>query len=162
MKDTNGRLARIASERGFTLIELLVAFALVAILSAISLSAFYVYREDVEYTKAEATLRNAQTAFSAFEVRDDELAPGYAVALTFSATDGSPLGNPLSEVLPGATVSEEVRLGALFNSCAGVPPATEKMLLLAQPCHAQRYVSWLKRCDGVEVMLRNVAGPDVC
>ncbi|MCB0345118.1 MAG: prepilin-type N-terminal cleavage/methylation domain-containing protein [Bdellovibrionales bacterium] len=149
------------AESGFTLIELLYTMSIVGILSAMAMASFHVYREDVEYRKAEYDLRNARTAL---ELGDQEAPAGLSVPLTDTDTSGGPVLGALADILPGAVTSPDVLLGAQYQSCENRDPAnwTINQLLLSRPCKADRYTSYLKHCNGVEVIQRNLAQGDVC
>ncbi len=149
------------AEAGFTLIELLYTMSIVGILSSMAMASFYVYREDVEYHKAEYDLRNARTAL---EVGDHEAPAGYVLPMTDTGTTGGPVMGALADILPGAVTSPDVLLGVQYEACANRSPAnwTINQMLLSRPCKADRYTSYLKHCNGVEVIQRNLAQGDVC
>ncbi len=142
-----------SKEDGFTLIELLYAISIIGILSVMMWGAFYVYKENAEYAKAEATLRNARTAM---EVGDQEASEGMAVGLSFSEVDGGPVEGDLQVMLPGATVSPDVRLGAMYFNCTPEDGMAISQMIIAQPCKANRYISWTKFCNGLEVQQNNI------
>lgn len=142
-------------EGGFTLIELFVTMAIIAILSALSYTAFFIYKTDAEYAKAEATLRQARTAF---EVGDQDAQAGDSVPVTFTDSTGGPVQGVLATILPGAVTAAAVRLGAEYNFCTNAtPPATVNQLLISQPCNGDRYTSYMLTCGGLEIIQRNVA-----
>lgn len=149
------------AEGGFTLIELLYTLSVIGILSAMALASFYVYREDVEYRKAEYDMRNARIAL---EVGDQEAPAGFSVPMTDTATAGGPVQGVLAEILPGAVTSPDVLLGVQYDGCINHSAGnwTINQLLLSRPCKADRYTSYLKHCNGVEVIQRNLAQGDIC
>lgn len=149
----------LGEDGGFTIIELIFSMAIVGILSVIAMTSFAIYKQDVEYTKAESDMRNARTAF---EVGDNDSPTGFSLPLTASQTDGGALAGPLADILPGASVSPDVMLSAQYLNCAGAPPMAINQLLLSQPCNSDRYVSFTKFCNGLQLLQRNLAQGDVC
>ena len=145
----------LASEKGFTLIELLYSVSIVGILAAISMTAFYVYKEDVEYAKAVNDLRNARTAF---EVGDSEASAGDAMGLTFTATTGGEVVAPLDEYLPGAVTSNQVMLGAQYRNCSPDEGMVINQMLVSIPCNAERYTSYTRFCNGLEILQNDIEG----
>lgn len=161
VNDKNTKAKQIGiGEGGFTLIELIIVFSIIGILASMAVTAFYVYREDVEYAKVEADLRNARLAASAFEFEDDSLPAGFSVPLTFSATDGSPLAGNLATILPGGSVSPDVMLGASYDACdATSHPFDLNSRILSLPCRADRYAFYVKFCGGFNIYIPNIALP---
>lgn len=154
------RCSIFVNQSGATMIELLYVIVIIGILASISIVSYSMYKEKAEYAKAEATLRNARTAF---EVGDQDAPDGLNVPITFSGVIGGPVVAPLATILPGAQLSIDVRLGAAYNSCTpAVDPATVHQFLIAQPCRAGEYIAWAKLCNGTELTLHNVPQPDVC
>lgn len=149
----------IFSDAGFTLVELLFVIVIISILCGISLSAFYVYRQDAEYTKAEHMLRNAETAIM---LGNMDTAKGFSSGYETTGTGGGPMPANMS-FLPGAVTPINVRLGASITDCAGsTSPVRVNLLLVGQPCKADRQVRWVQFCSGDELMQTDIAWAPDC
>lgn len=145
------------SQRGFTLIELLISMGLIGILSAISVTAFAFYKKQAQITQADSDYRNARTASEVgYQERENE---DLVIGLTYSATDGSALTGDLKTMLPGAVVTDGVRLGASVNTCLSSGGGAVAQQVIAESCKGQVYNSWLRNCDGTEVFMYNVDSP---
>lgn len=148
------RVDFFSGDKGFSLVELLVVLAIMGIVSGLGITGLSVYKDSAEYSKAESTLRTARTALSISEL---DLASGFSLGLTYSGTSGEPLEAALSNVLPGASVPREVRIGVLYNSCEGADGADIKSIVYSQPCRSKRQTYVTKDCAGNEIVLSNVA-----
>jgi prepilin-type N-terminal cleavage/methylation domain-containing protein len=145
----------LSNELGFTLIELLFTIAIISILSGLSWGAFYVYREDAEYSKAEHLVKSAQTAIVLGEM---EAADGTNFGFDVSGTDGGPVDATMATYLPGAVTPKDVKLGAMITACNGSKSAAlVNLMLVAQPCKAERQVQWFQFCSGDNLLLGDVA-----
>ncbi len=149
----------IEQESGFTLVELLTTCAILAVLSALSVSAFRVYSREAEYTKAEATLNYARKAIV---VGEEDVPAGFNSAYVSSGVDGEPLEGVLAQMLPGASASPSVKLSARWLDCNGQGPFAEHQLLVAQPCAGKKEVRWQSFCGGASVLLQNVGNDNPC
>ncbi|MDD2942177.1 MAG: type II secretion system protein [bacterium] len=147
-------------ESGFTLIELLYVVSIVGILSSLSWGAFYVYKDDAEYSRAEYTLRNAKTAL---EVGDQESANGASAGFEYSGVDGSGVGGDIGNVMPGMTVPKDVRVGVLYNKCSNAADAmTINQFIVSQPCNSTKHIRYTRFCGGAEITLPEVAQDKGC
>ena len=140
-------------ESGFTLIELLIVIAILGILSSLMMTSFWIYKERAEYAKAQTLLHQAKTAF---EVGDQDAAPGHTMPLQTSATDGSSLAGPLSDMLPALVMPDQVQLSAIYASCANGAPMQLAQFLSINPCKATRRMQWTRFCNGVEIHLEGI------
>jgi len=136
--------------QGFTMIELLISIAIIGILASLALTSFTIYRQDAEYSKAEADLRNSRTAM---EAGSQDLADGYSLALTYSDVVGGVLVDPLAEVMPQGATSKDVRLGASYESCDGGAPGDLNQYIIASSCKANKSISYSRFCNGIEVLV---------
>lgn len=143
-------------EEGFTLVELFVSMAIVSILAAIAYTSFALYKENAEYSKAEVDIRNALTAA---EVGDQDAVAGMSIGLTTSGKVGGPVVGALAAILPGMVTTEEVQLSASYSHCAGAGPFDVKHQIIAQPCKADRYTSYISFCGGIQLLQRDLALP---
>jgi len=147
----------LASERGFTLVELLTVMAILGIILVIAWPAYLVYMDTAEYSKAEMDLHNLKNALVAGEM---QLPPNYSLPLTFSDTDGGPVIGNMKNVLPGGTVSPDLKFGVSYNSCApGEVSATISAHMRAIPCNSSRMITWTRLCGGIGFYQHNVANP---
>jgi type IV pilus assembly protein PilA len=145
-----------SNERGFTMVELLVVMGIIGILSALGLTSFYIYKDNTEIARAEAVVRNAKTAF---ELGVQDAAPGSSLAYTESGTTGGQISSPLDAILPGANLTNNVRLGASFDYCDSSSSSLQVgQVLHAKPCQATRSVRWTKFCGGIEIYDTSAAG----
>ncbi len=145
----------LSNSRGFTMIELLISVAIIGVLAALSMSAFFIYKNDAEYAKAETDLRNARTAFEA-GIQDD---PSGSLALAFTGTGGGVLPVAMQNVLPNAMTSKDVKLGVQYDACpAGGGAGVLSQYLVATSCNAHRAAMWTRFCDGIEVFVGEVPG----
>lgn len=150
----------LGAEAGFTLIELLTTMAIISILSGLAISTYFLYRENAEYSKGVATLRNARTAYGAGEL---ELPEGYSMAFTQTGVSGGNLSGELSRVLPGANTPGQVRLGAEVNQCdEGSDPLDRAAFIVSEPCLSEQEVRWQKFCGGIEILSEHVANAAPC
>lgn len=148
------------NQSGFTLIELLVTVSILSILSGLAIAAFTVYRENAEYTKGAATLRNARTAMDVGEL---ELPDDFSLAYTTTGTSGGDLPGVLSTTMPGISTPIDVRLGAEVNACdSSSNPLDRRELIVVESCKSTQSVRWQKFCGGVEVLLEHVNTPTPC
>ena len=144
------------SEAGFTLIELLISLSIIGILAALSLTAFFVYKDKAEYAKAETDLR---TSLVAFIVGDQDAVAGDSLALTYTNQTGGSVPAAMEQFLPKAVTSKGVEIGAQYQYCDSTdPPFQVKMYLTAESCLADKRVEWTKFCGGTEVRLENLPG----
>jgi prepilin-type N-terminal cleavage/methylation domain-containing protein len=158
MKNTSNSLTH--SESGFTLIELLVTIAILSILSGLSIVSFIVYRENAEYAKGTATMRNARTALSAGQL---DLPDDYSLAYTQTDTAGGKLAGQLAEVMPGGNMPNEVRLGVEVSACdQSSGPFDRADYLVVQPCRAKQEIRWQRFCGGTEVLLEHISNASPC
>ncbi|MFN8389526.1 MAG: type II secretion system protein [Bdellovibrionota bacterium] len=147
-------------EQGFTLIELLVTTSIIAILSALAIVSFIVYRENAEYSKGSAAMRNARTAMGAGEL---ELPDGYTLPFTQTTSAGGLLSGELAHIMPGGITPSAVRLGAEYNQCDDSSgPFDRAAYLVLEPCLAKQEVRWQRFCGGTEVLLEHVSNPAPC
>lgn len=142
------------AERGFTMVELLISMAMISILAAISYTGFALYKDDAEYSKAENDLRNALTAA---ELGDQDAPSGYSAGPIASTVDGGPVSGALESILPGMVTSDGVRLTVSYSNCAGRGSMAQKHQIISTSCSAERYLSYLSLCGGIEVIQRNGA-----
>lgn len=147
------------SERGFSLIELMAVLIIISILSGLGITSFGVYKENAEYAKAEMALRSARTGLQQGELNAN---PGFSIGMTWSGLAGGAVNGDLATMMPGAAVSEHVRLGGLFNDCAGGNPLQVWQLAVAQPCKGERYTRWTKLCNGTNFIETSIAKDYVC
>lgn len=148
------------SENGFTLIELLYVIGIISILASLSWGAFYVYKEDAEYTKAEHMLRNAETAIL---LGDMEAAEGFSSGYSVTGVNGGVVPVAMETFMPGAVTPENVRLGASITDCAGSQSAARlNLLLVAQPCKAERQLRWMQMCSGDQILQGDIAWAPDC
>jgi prepilin-type N-terminal cleavage/methylation domain-containing protein len=147
------------SEAGFTLIELLYTFTIIGVLSVLSMSAFFVYKENAEYAKAEATLHGARLALQQGEL---DASPGMNVGMTWTGTGGGVVSGDLAVIMPGASTSKKVRLGGMYNDCSALNGLDPWEVAIAQPCNADRYVRWTKFCNGIQLLETEVARDYTC
>ncbi|MCC6954753.1 MAG: type II secretion system protein [Deltaproteobacteria bacterium] len=144
-------------EDGFTLIELLIVVSIIGILAALGVTTFTLMKERAEYARGQDTLRSAQTAF---EVGDQEAAPGTTVALTYTGDAGGAVGGALGALLPGAVTPLNVDLGAMYEYCdSSSPPLQVKQFLNVVPCNSTRRLTWTRFCGGTEIRLENLPNP---
>ena len=148
----------LSSEHGFTIIELFLVVFLIAVLSALGLSAFYVWKDNAEYARAQDTMHQALTALQLgiMEAPDGFEVPNISNAL--SGTDGSDLSGNLAIMFPGASVPSGVQLGAVWLGCP--TPNVTRHVVVAIPCKVAqkpRVVLWQKLCDGTVLWLDNVS-----
>ncbi len=143
------------SNKGFTLIELLFAMSIISILASLSWGAFYVYKEDAEYSKAERLIHDAQTSIM---LGNMEAAPGFSQGYTVTDTSGGPVDNALAGILPGAVTPKDVRLGAMLSSCSGGSDTSLNLFLVAQPCKAGKEIQWSQFCDGTTLLQGDLSG----
>ena len=130
---------------------------IIGILSATSLSAFSVYKQDAEYARAETTVRSAITAMTLGELEAPE---GFSMAYTSSETNGNPLIGELATMFPSAVVPNEIKLSGEWGDCeAG---AIFDKRVVAEPCKGAGYVAWIRTCGGIITYLRNLASSPVC
>jgi prepilin-type N-terminal cleavage/methylation domain-containing protein len=147
-------------EAGFTLIELLVSVAILFILAGLSIASFIIYKDNAEYTKGVATLKNGRTAMSVGEL---ELPDGFTLPFTKSTESGGPLVGVLATALPGANTPIHVKLGAEVVPCNDRSgPFDRSQLLVAEACRSSKMVRWQKFCGGTEVLLEHVSNPAPC
>ncbi len=142
--------SKLVGEQGITLIELLYVFVIISILAAISITAYALYKKNVEYAKAIADQRNVKTAF---EVGDQDAPDGLMVPFSFTSKDGGPVVGPISEVVPGAMTSKGVMLGLMYRNCPNNTLMVVNRLITAIPCNSDKYSIWFRMCDGTEVSL---------
>lgn len=144
------------SERGFTLIELLVSLAIISSLSGLALTGFIVYRDNAEYTRGEATFRNARVAM---ETGDMDAPVGLNVGYTVSGDSGGPVPGALQTILPGAETPKDLKLGAMYTYCDDSSnPMQLHELLVVVPCKSTRGLRWVKFCGGTEILFENNPG----
>lgn len=147
-------------EKGFSFIELLTVLTMLFALTGLATVFFASYRSDAEYSKAEATHRNAQTAFKIGEIEFEE---SDAFSYSLSETDGDVPDGDLGEMLPGMVVSQDVRIGASLSACTPASsPLDLHMLLVAEPCRSDKYVRWSRFCGGIELLQENLAIANPC
>ena len=141
-------------EKGFSLIELLVVIATLSALLGITLTSFWIYKEEAAYRVAEQTLRNARTAF---ELGDSEVPDGFAFGATQNA--GGSVSGDLAEIMPGMNVPNNVILEATYNNCVdGSGPMDLNGLLTVYPCLANKYTQWTRFCGGLEILQTELPG----
>ncbi len=151
---------RFESERGFTLIELFVTIAILSILSGLSIASFILYKENAEYSKGSATLRNARTALGVGEL---ELPDGYSLPYTQTAGSGGMLSGELARVMPGANTPSNVQLGAEVTLCSELSaPLDRAAYVVSKPCLSKQEARWQKFCGGLEILLEHVSNPAPC
>ena len=150
----------LRSESGFTLIELLVSVAILFILAGLSIASFIIYKDDAEYTKGVATLKNSRTAMSVGEL---ELPDDFTLPFTKSSEAGGPLVGVMSTALPGANTPVNVKLGVEVVPCDdSSSPFDRNQLLVAEACRSSKAVRWQKFCGGTEVLIEHVSNPTPC
>lgn len=150
----------ILDERGFTLIEMMTILIILFALTSLSFTFFISYKTDAEYSKAEVTHRNAQTAFKIGEIEFEE---GENYGYTLSNTTGEIAGGDLGAMLPGMVISQEVRVGASLTACnPSSDPLDLHMLLVSEPCRGEKYTRWSRFCGGIEIMQEHLAIADPC
>lgn len=152
-------LLKLQREEGFTLIELIITTSMISILTALSWGAFWIYKDNSEYARAEVTYRNARTAL---EVGEQELPDGAAIAFQYTATTGGNVLPPLADFVPGASVPDDVRLGVMYRDCGGMANMALNSLLVAEPCQATKQVRWMRFCNGIEVLMPKIPQPKGC
>lgn len=150
----------LGAESGFTLVELLVTVAVLMILGGLSLCSYILYKENAEYAKGTATLRNARTALGVGEL---ELPDGYALAFTQTGTSGGMLAGEMARVMPGANTPGGVRLGVEVNDCSETSgPMDRALYVVSEPCLSKESARWQKFCGGMEILLEHVSNPTPC
>ena len=148
------------TQLGFTIIELVVTVAILSILTGLSLASFTVYRENAEYSKGTATMRNARTALNVGVL---ELPEDYTLDYTESGLSGGLLSGELSRLLPGANTPDQVRLSAEVSACdESSGPFDRSQFLVVEPCRSKQEVRWQKFCGGAEVLLEHVTNASPC
>lgn len=134
--------------------------SILGILSGLSIAAFNVYRENAEYTKGSATLRNARTAMGAGEL---DLPDDFVLAYTTSGTGGGSLPGGLGTTMPGIATPIDVRLGAQVDACdTSSNPFDPSKLIVVESCRATQSVRWQRFCGGAEVLLEHIDTPTPC
>jgi prepilin-type N-terminal cleavage/methylation domain-containing protein len=138
------------SEGGFSLIELLVSISIVGVLAALSLTAFYVYKNNAELARAQAALRNARLALEA----------GYDQVQAVDAwtdPDGGPVPAALADMMPGFPPMHGVHLHASIINCGG--GNQEHMIMLwSYSCQADQLAWWIRTCGGFEIYTPKAIG----
>ena len=154
------QLDLVKNEKGFTLIELLVACSIISILSALSICSFIIYKQNAEYAKGSATMRNVRTALKAGQL---DLPDDYTLAYTQSSTTGGVFTGELAKALPGGNVADAVRIGVEINTCdESSDPLDRADFLVSEPCRGTQEVRWQRFCGGTEILLEHVANPAPC
>lgn len=149
---------RCEKEKGFTLIELLTAMSIVSVLLGLGASAFFIYQKDAHYTRAVSDLGNAQRAASVGLI---DFPYGINVGLVFTGIAGGPVPGALNQAMPGATTSPDIKLGAQFSVCAA-EDFTPQVTLISQPCLGDKYITYMKFCNNVEIRTPKIARNYVC
>lgn len=150
----------LQDEKGFTFIEMLTVLVMLFALTSLSFTFFISYKTDAEYSKAEVTHRNAQTAFKIGEIEFEE---GENYGYSVSNTTGEIAGGDLGAMLPGMVVSQEVRVGASLSACTpSSDPLDLHMLLVSEPCRGDKYTRWSRFCGGLEITQEHLAIASPC
>ena len=140
-------------EQGFTIVELLISTAIISILGVMAISAFTLYKDNAEYSKAVSDLRNARTA-AEVGLQEAEQA-GATYAMTYSVTTGGAVSGGLENILPGASTTPGVRVGAMVVGTCSSSSSAQSQVITAVSCNSSRYTSWFRQCDGTEVQLHD-------
>ncbi len=146
---------RRKSEQGFTLIELLVIVSIIAILSALGITSFQVYRSNAAYASSESVLSNARTATQAGLIDEDNL-PG---AVGFRSLKGQgALSDPaVAALLPGLTLPSNLRFNVFYNP-ACIDENCVSQLMVSSHCFADQHVMYARYGDGEYIYVPNIAG----
>ncbi len=104
---------KTSSARGFTLVEILVAVAVVALLAAIAIPQFMIYRREAVDAEMKSDLRNASVAIEAYYAKQTVLPASLAeiAGYGFHPSDGvtvslvvvSSMAYRLNAVKPGGS-----------------------------------------------------------
>jgi prepilin-type N-terminal cleavage/methylation domain-containing protein len=134
----------LKNDSGFTLIELLTVIMIVASLAMMSITGFTLYKRNAQFAQAQVTMHSARTALEAgiTDNQDSGTVSGW------SASDGSDLVAPLSDLFPSIGVPKDVRMFGAQTDCGD---GSYMYSVIVYACKADKYTSWVRTCAGFEV-----------
>ena len=134
----------LSDDSGFTLIELLTVIMILSSLAMMSLSGFIIYKKGAHMAKAQVTMHDARTALEAgiTDMGDAGTLSGW------SATDGSPLVSPLSDLFPSMAVPKDVRMFGAQMDCGD---GNYMYTINIYACPADKFTTYIRTCAGFEV-----------